>query len=63
MVELDEAREKVYFRFYDPGVMRVFLGSCEEGRRAELFGRSRSWLIEQTDGGIEHLRSGFDGHA
>ncbi|MDI1476391.1 DUF4123 domain-containing protein [Polyangium sp. y55x31] len=63
MVELEESGERVYFRFYDPGVMRVFWDSCEEGQRAELFGRARSWYLEQEDGDIEHVRSGVDGHS
>jgi pSer/pThr/pTyr-binding forkhead associated (FHA) protein len=62
MVELEETGDRVYFRFYDPGVMRIFWGSCEEGQKAELFGRSGSWFLEQDDGNFERLRSGVDGH-
>lgn len=63
MVELEETGERVYFRFYDPGVMRVFWDACEEGQKAELMGRARDWFVEQTDGNVMRLRRGIDGHA
>ncbi|MDC3960500.1 DUF4123 domain-containing protein [Polyangium jinanense] len=38
MVELEETGERVYFRFYDPGVMRVFWDTCNESQRTEMKG-------------------------
>ena len=36
MVELEEDEDRVYFRFYDPGVLSVFLPICTVAQRAEL---------------------------
>lgn len=36
MVELESNGEKVYFRFYDPGVMRVFWPSCGAAQKREI---------------------------
>jgi hypothetical protein len=44
MVELDG--KPVYFRFYDPRVLRVFLPTCRSGEFQELFGPVSAWLLE-----------------
>jgi len=36
MVELEEGGKRVYFRFYDPGVLRVFLPICTNRQILEL---------------------------
>lgn len=38
--------QTVAFRFYDPRVLRVFLPSCEEGERREMFGPVAHYLVE-----------------
>lgn len=63
MVELEETGEKVYFRFYDPGVMTGFWEACDEGQKEELVGPARSWLLERSDGDITRWRSGADVHS
>lgn len=45
LVEL-EGGERVYFRFYDPRVLRVYLPSCDAGEARQFFGPVRSFLIE-----------------
>ena len=46
MVNSEETGEEVYFRFYDPRVLRVFLPTCSVRQKAELFGEIRSFLLE-----------------
>lgn len=36
MVDLESTQEKVYFRFYDPGVFREFWPSCAPAQKREL---------------------------
>lgn len=46
----------VYFRFYDPRVMRGFLPSCDAEQIASMYGEPvETYLLEQ-DGGAELLR-------
>jgi pSer/pThr/pTyr-binding forkhead associated (FHA) protein len=59
MVEDDETGEKLYFRFYDPGVLRVFWPSCSRRQRADLLGPLRAFLVEGEHG--EVLRLTADG--
>jgi hypothetical protein len=62
LAEIEDSGQKVYFRFYDPGVMRAFWGACEVGQKAALFGRARSWFLEQASGEVARI-GGVDGHA
>jgi hypothetical protein len=48
MVEM-QGKGKVYFRYYDPRVLRFFLPSCLPEQAAEMFGPVRSWLTEAVD--------------
>ena len=47
MVE-DEVGRELYFRFYDPRVMRVFLPSCSYTEAATFFGPVDAFLMEDT---------------
>ena len=58
MVEMEESGEKVYFRFYDPGVLRVFWEASSEGENAGLLGDCTSCFVEQASGEIERLSTG-----
>jgi hypothetical protein len=49
LVELDDRRE-VYFRFYDPRVLRVFLPTCTPKQALEFFGPIQSFLAETSSG-------------
>lgn len=49
MVELESRQEKVYFRFYDPGVLRVFWPSCNTGQKRELSEGLEEIFVEEAD--------------
>ena len=49
MAKLADGRQ-VYFRFYEPLVLRVFLPSCTSLETAEFFGPISRWLIESEEG-------------
>jgi len=49
MVDLEESGERVYFRFYDPGVLRVFWPTCTRAQRTELAAGMASILVEGKD--------------
>jgi hypothetical protein len=48
MVQL-EGETQVYFRFYDPRVLRVFLPTCTPQEMTQFFGPIRQWLLEGAD--------------
>jgi len=39
-------QEQVYFRFYDPRVMRVFLPTCTPEDTTQFFGPIQNYLVE-----------------
>jgi hypothetical protein len=43
------AGEEVYFRFYDPRVLRLFLPTCNPQQATEFFGPIRSFLLEDAE--------------
>jgi pSer/pThr/pTyr-binding forkhead associated (FHA) protein len=45
MVEMEEAGEPIYFRFYDPWVLRVFWPTCSERQRQD-FTRRTAYIVE-----------------
>jgi hypothetical protein len=61
MAELPHARV-VYFRFYDPRVLRVFLPTCSAAQVGRFFGAIRSFIVE-SEGGRSYLefRPGREG--
>lgn len=55
----DEARgRRLYFRFYDPRALRVFLPSCSPRQRAEIFGEIGCFLLEGEQGELLRLERG-----
>ncbi len=44
-----EKGEKLYFRFYDPRVLRVFLPTCDKEQLKEFFGPVRMFMMEDED--------------
>ena len=52
MVADADTRKKFYFRFYDPGVLRLFLPSSTPKQRAELFGDIAAFLVENERGRV-----------
>lgn len=47
-VMLEDGR-KVFFRFYDPRVLRVFLPTCTPEQATEFFGPITSYLVEDKN--------------
>ena len=48
MVELEETGERVYFRFFDPEVLRSFNQVCTEMQRGQLLvGLTRIWMEDE----------------
>ena len=50
LVKTEDGRE-LYFRFYDPRVLRTFLPSCDEQQLREFFGPVRYFICEEKDSG------------
>ncbi len=46
----DPLQHKLYFRFYDPRVLRVYLPTCKPGELRELFGPLARLMMESEDG-------------
>ena len=44
-----EAGEIMYFRFYDPRVLRIFLPTCDLEQLREFFGPIRQFIVEDED--------------
>jgi hypothetical protein len=44
-----EDGEELYFRFYDPRVLRIFLPTCDEAQLREFFGPVRYFMMEDED--------------
>ena len=48
MVQLEDG-EEVYFRFYDPRVLRVFMPTCNETEWDAFFGPVDRFMVEDAD--------------
>lgn len=44
-----EDGQQLYFRFYDPRVLRIFLPTCDAGQIREIFGPVDYFLMEDED--------------
>jgi hypothetical protein len=55
MVRRERDGSELYFRFYDPRVLRVFLPTCSAKQIPQVFGPLTAYLIED-DGGATPLR-------
>lgn len=49
MVE-DDLDRPMYFRYYDPRVMRTFLPTCNQNELDEFFGGFLDYIVESEDG-------------
>ena len=52
MVEDEETAERMYFRFYDPAVLRVFLPTCTMRQGMTFFGEIGRFYLEGEDGEV-----------
>lgn len=50
LVESEETGESLYFRYYDPRVLRVFLRTCTTQQREEFFGEVECFWMESKKG-------------
>ncbi|MFL5358505.1 DUF4123 domain-containing protein [Archangium sp.] len=50
MVREEETGKRLYFRFYDPRVLRVFLPSCSPPQQAALYAEVDCFFAEAEDG-------------
>jgi pSer/pThr/pTyr-binding forkhead associated (FHA) protein len=57
MVERQDRNERVYFRFYDPAVLRVFLPATTVLQRAELFAGTGEMIFESERGLVTVARA------
>ena len=48
----DESGRRLYFRFYDPRVLRIFLPTCTREQREQIFGLVSTFLFEDEDGEV-----------
>lgn len=55
MVADADTRQRFYFRFYDPGVLRTFFPEATERQRFELFGEIEQLLAEGEGGEVLHF--------
>jgi hypothetical protein len=44
-----EDDQQLYFRFYDPRVLRIFLPTCDENQLREFFGPIEQFICEDED--------------
>ncbi len=61
MVKTEEG-EELYFRFYDPRVLRIFLPTCDKDQLKEFFGPVESYICEDEDPGFGIVFSLQDGY-
>ncbi|MFN0032712.1 MAG: DUF4123 domain-containing protein [Flavobacteriales bacterium] len=48
IVKTEEGKE-LYFRFYDPRVLRIFLPTCDKQQLIEFFGPVKQYILEDED--------------
>ena len=59
LIVLDEdTGKKLYFRFYDPRVLRAFLPTCSKIQVADMFGEIGMFLLEGEDAGVMRFAGG-----
>jgi len=65
LIVKDPGGKQLYFRYYDPRVLLVFLPTCNAGQRKSLFGPIRKYVLEdetkQVARTIQNSTSGLKG--
>jgi hypothetical protein len=49
LIVQDEDGRELYFRFYDPRVLRIFLPTCTKEQLKEFFGPVKEYIMEDDD--------------
>jgi len=57
LIVQDEDGKQMYFRFYDPRVLPLFLSTCAREQRLEFFGPVDQILMETSDSGLRSFTS------
>ncbi len=57
MVRNDQSGREMYFRFYDPQMLRLFLPTCALRQREQIFGEIEAFLVETKDGEVVRLKA------
>ena len=57
MVRNDQSGRQMYFRFYDPQMLRLFLPTCALRQREQIFGEIEGFLVEGRDGEVVRLKA------
>jgi pSer/pThr/pTyr-binding forkhead associated (FHA) protein len=52
MVSNDRSRKPMYFRFYDPKMLRLVLPTCGARQREQIFGEIEAFLVEGKGGEV-----------
>ena len=60
LIVKDEEGKKMYFHFYNPHVLRIFLPTCDNQQLKDFFGPIEKFICEDEDPAFAHLFS-FDG--
>jgi len=55
MVHNIQSGERMYFRFYDPKMLRLVLSTCGLRQREQIFGEITAFLVEGKDGEVVRL--------
>lgn len=50
MVRREKDGSEMYFRFYDPRVLRIFLPTCSDKQLEQMFGPVTAFLVEGDEG-------------
>jgi pSer/pThr/pTyr-binding forkhead associated (FHA) protein len=58
MVEDEETGARMYFRFYDPATLRIFVPTCTAGQTSVFFGEIERFLVEESNGDVLQLSRG-----
>jgi Domain of unknown function (DUF4123) len=51
----EETKKRLFFRFYDPRVLRVFLPTCEPEQSEQFYGFIDAFFAEGKDGDLLHF--------
>lgn len=57
-VEDEETGARMYFRFYDPATLRIFVPTCTAGQAGMFFGEIEKFIAEGDDGDVLQLSRG-----
>jgi hypothetical protein len=58
MVKSEDSGERMYFRFYDPRMLRLFLPVCNRRQTEQIFGEIEAFLVAGRDGEVVRLTAG-----